>query len=227
MKKLLAILMTLLLLCGAAFAETPDVTGFWYAPLDAEGTVILVVQLEADGTYNLAINADVTLGTWAWRTENEIVLTSDAGSETIIDVGVNGLMLEYGDTAYQLAQRSVLLIDTDAPLADFAGEWYAESIILNDRLVDMARLDSECTIGIMGENLTVHNLLGSTLLDGNLLPLTDYGNGLHGVRVQTGENITLFEVGMLTDGRLLFVTAYQESELDFVMNRAAESSIEE
>lgn len=32
---------------------------------------------------------------------------------------------------------------------------------------------------------------------------------------------------MLTDGRLLFVTAYQESELDFVMNRAAESSIEE
>ena len=169
----------------------------------------------------------MTLGTWAWRTENEIVLTSDAGSETIIDVGVNGLMLEYGDTAYQLAQRSVLLIDTDNPLADFAGEWYAESIILNDRLVDMARLDSECTIGITGENLTVHNLLGSTLLDGNLLPLTDYGNGLHGVRVQTGENITLFEVGMLTDGRLLFVTAYQESELDFVMNRAAESSIEE
>ena len=202
-------------------------TGFWYAPLDAEGTVILVVQLEADGTYNLAINADVTLGTWAWRTENEIVLTSDAGSETIIDVGVNGLMLEYGDTAYQLAQRSVLLIDTDAPLADFAGEWYAESVILDGGMVDMAQLERECTIGITDENLTVHNLLGSTLLDGNLLPLTDYGNGLHGVRVQTGENITLFEVGMLTDGRLLFVTAYQESELDFVMNRAAESSIEE
>ena len=91
----------------------------------------------------------------------------------------------------------------------------------------MAQLERECTIGITDENLTVHNLLGSTLLDGNLLPLTDYGNGLHGVRVQTGENITLFEVGMLTDGRLLFVTAYQESELDFVMNRAAESSIEE
>lgn len=227
MKKLIAILMTLLLLCGAAFADTPDVVGFWYAPLDAEGTTILVVQLEEDGTYNLAVNEDVTLGTWAWRAEDEIVLTSDAGSETIIDVGVNGLMLEYGDTAYQLAKRNVLLIDTEAPLADFAGEWYADSVILDGGMVDMAQLERECTIGITDENLTVHNLLGTTWLDGNLLPLTDYGNGLHGVRVQTEDDIALFEVGLLTNGQLLFVAVYHGTELDFVMNRAAESSIEE
>ena len=227
MKKLIAVLLTLLLLCGAAFADTPDVVGFWYAPLDAEGTSILVVQLEEDGTYNLAINEDVTLGTWAWRAEDEIVLTSDAGSETIIDVGVNGLMLEYGDTAYQLAKQSVLLIDTEAPLADFAGEWYAESAIMDGSLIDMAQLERECTIGITDENLTVHNLLGTTWLDGNLLPLTDYGRGVRGVAVQLEEDVCVFQAGMLTNGQLLFVVVFQGSEMDFVMNRAAESSIEE
>ena len=132
MKKLFALLMTLMMLCCAAFAETAvDYTGYWVlTSMDYAGVVIdpaqlgltAYMELYGDGTCLMVMADEAQAGTWV-ATENGID-TTDA--EGVVDpfTYVDGtLVLEQDGTKLIFTPEVYTVPLTGLTVADFNGDW--------------------------------------------------------------------------------------------------------
>lgn len=137
MKKLLALLLTVALLCGAAFAQVPDCVGYWVAT-GAEVAGVRVdpswlglnafMELYDDGSCVLVAMDQVLDGTWA-VTENGIT-TTDANGDTVAYTYEEGeLVTEVEGTKLFFTPGEYVLPLSGLTMEDFEGEWvftYAE-----------------------------------------------------------------------------------------------------
>lgn len=132
MKKLCALLLTMVMLCCAAFAESAmDYTGYWVlSSMELAGVAYDpaamglngYMEIYADGTCQMVLAGEAQLGTWV-TTENGIDTTDAAG---VVDSFV------YVDGALVFADEDGTLVFTQevytSPLSgltvtDFDGDW--------------------------------------------------------------------------------------------------------
>ncbi len=137
MKKLMALLVVLAMMCGAAFAEAVDYVGYWVmsgvevAGIRVDPTMLglnAYMELYEDGSCMLVAMDEVLEGTWA-VTETGIT-TTDANGETDTYTYVEGeLVVEEEGNKLIFTPGDYVLPLSGLTMADFDGEWvftYAE-----------------------------------------------------------------------------------------------------
>lgn len=211
MKKLISLALCLMLLCGAAFAEsTPeiDVTGVWYG--DPYGIISTLTILE-DGTYQImSDNLRPYEGEWT-TLDGMLVLDPETSSELTmrvteaeLSVSLDGL-----DFVFTREQKTAFVpaaVRTDVTAADFNGAWTMTHLTTLGLTFtpDMMNLGVSLTITEDGAQAQLAPLLTDELFETELSNIGYYVDA--SMTSYTADMSAVFENGALTLTEILPVT---------------------
>ena len=193
MKKLTALLLSLLLvLCAAFAAAEEDFTGTWHLVAFAQGGTAhdpsdagmeITMELLGDGTVQMISMGQEISGTWE-QTEDGVTLAMQ-GSEPVVCSYAEGLLVASGDgIELSFARDDAQEPDEGKSLREFLGTWSLDSITSGDIKVDAAERKMKMTVVITEDRITVDSVgKGYEFADGVL-------------KADTGKVYTLSE-GML------------------------------
>ena len=176
MKKLLCALLTLVLLCACAAAETADVTGSWYLNEIQTSVMTLnpamlgmemILTLNPDGTAVTTSTASAEqTGTWEMDGETVNVTIADNPQALALDENGNlvGVEAETGTTmVYGREKAEVEYFDpgtalTDVTVEDFDGTWKATLVNMTGVEMPITSTGAEITIELANGSGTVTQL---------------------------------------------------------------------
>ena len=238
MKKLLAILMCMMMLCVGAYAEdvaaaTPDVTGEWKLDsIEAMGMVLspsmmgmeMIMTLNADGIAQLKTNGEVEEGIWSQDGVNLII---DGQAFTYADGKITGTEESMGATMYFVRPDAEVApalpeVIADAALADFNGAW---------TLTAFGTMGMELPVAMMGVGMDMEILDGAIILtfaemdaEGNMESLTmpealmgEFANGTLTLAVPGMEMEIALQ--LRTDGRMFFGQEQDGVVVEFLFDK--------
>ena len=222
MKKLLSVLLSmalaLSLLCGAAMAETADVTGEWYGSMFG---ITVKLVLNEDGTYEMDMMGETNEGTWELDgdklytdrgLDNEGMFLYDGEKITAEEEG-----MELTFTREPVEEFEPAPVVEDAALEDFSGRWKATMISMMGMTLPADAMEMEMILVIDGE--TASMVSGEAEEDGEEptvdMPL-EYKDGTVTLTEGEDEFATVYTVKLHEDGTLS-MSSFMGEELEITI----------
>lgn len=213
MKRLTAIILTLLMLLTAALAETvtPEVVETWYG--NVFGQVVTLTLLD-DGSYDQSgawndSNVWSNSGTWAKDADGNLLLDRSR-MPMVLQKTDDGLLatlngtetVQFLMTSEPDASSLAADIRHDATLDDLQGEWEARACFVQSLCLPAGTMDGPTRrLTISGTELTYYETPIQEYLQGGTIPLTFEDGVLH---TESGVDGEAMWFALLEDGRLLY-----------------------
>ena len=178
---LMALMLSLAVAGNAGAAETPDVSGDWYAGMYG----IPVTLSLADETFTLNVLGESIDGTWE-MTEEGILLSDEAG---LLTVEGDTLTLEDGDVQVTFSREPVETFTpgtprTDAAEEEFAGTWNSTYVNYLGMIMNGSEAGLDMTAVISGTDVTLQS--ESMELTDKVIPCV-YNEGTLEMKLQAEE----------------------------------------
>ena len=165
------------LACGTVSAQEEDITGNWYMQsMVQEGqtydaTMLASIGFEAsltlgeDGSAQLDVAGEVQEGTYEWDGETGAIIIEEEGVDFTVEDGILSLsdgvaVMNFGRD--QIEGEDFTLADPieEAELADFNGEWAAESFVINNFPMPISSVGMDLVVTIEDGDVTLKSTYG-------------------------------------------------------------------
>lgn len=236
MKKMMAVLMTLVLMIGAvALAESADYLGTWYLNgMNMAGAEIapaalgmeMTMEVRDDGTATLAVPGEEGAEQAAtWKLDGDAFIVTVEGEDMTLALQEDGSLVgEQGGLGMTFGREKIEAeLYQPAPVvaaaseADFAGKWQPKYMEMNGQYMEAAIFPLDLTVVFDGANMTLN---GMFVFEDATFTAT-FENGAMVRQGGDDEMYSRITAQLLEDGMMQLTLATGDEPLILILEKAA------
>lgn len=226
MKKILALVIVLMMLCCTAFAETADISGEWYADIFGMSATLTL----ENGTYSMDLAGEVDTGSYVFDgttiymdegTDFETQMPYDSEANTfILDMG-DGMLVYFGREP--IAGFVPAAARVDSTVEEFAGHWITEQVTAFGVTMPPEMLGFNMELNIEGATVGLNIDLMGDITEAAIEGA--FADGILSVTVPGGEysEDLIISAQLLEDGMLAAAFETFGEVVNFYMTMAPET----